>query len=182
MKAVALAALGSMAVLVALAGCASAPPAAEPPAYTFVQRGGIPPMQEPDPCQSFGGSTVLVGVGTAPGAQPHRGVAPLDAVAHLVVPANTTALVLDMWWDQGATAGMRSYVEGPSTVQMSEPRQDASADDPLRIRIDAPEPGAWTWRALADPAAVGVVVHFQEGLYSGFTPEQAEFGCNAAGA
>jgi hypothetical protein len=108
-------------------------------------------------------------------------VAPFEAVAQLVVPANTTALVLDLWWDQGATAGVRSQVQGPGTEVLSDPRIAATKDDPLRVRIDAPAPGAWTWRALADPAAVGVVIHFDEGLYRA-TPEQAGFSCNGAGA
>ncbi|MEA3190614.1 MAG: hypothetical protein QOD77_1196 [Thermoplasmata archaeon] len=167
--------------LLLLAGCASAPASDEaPPLYTFARRVGDD-GRDPVPCEAFGGHTVLVGVGTTLAAQPHRGVAPFDAVAQLVVPANTSALVLDLWWDQGAAAGLRSHVQGPGTDLMSDVQAAATEEAPLRLRIDSPAPGPWTWRALADPAAVGVVVHFQEGLYR-LTPEQSGFGCNKAGA
>lgn len=165
----------------ALAGCAAQDPPRGPQVdYVTIPRPvNVIPYE---PCFGFVGDADLVGIGlTLPNGQ-RTAYSVFDNGASMEVPHNTTAIVLDMWWQGGVATGIRSQVVGPDgMVTQSEPRSSTTQEDPIRIRFDDPMPGAYRWMGMADPVAAGVVLHLNEGLYFE-PPEDLGFICNVAGA
>jgi len=165
-----------------MAGCASAPPPREiPKVYHTVAHAEN--VHQVEPCTGYVGNADLAGVGLQLPGQAYREITVFDNGAHLGVPANVSAIILDLWWDHGASVAVRSQATAPDgSVTLSEARQGADSDHPIRLRFDHPMPGNWEWKGVADPVAAGVVLHFNEGIYVQDTPEALGFGCNSARA
>jgi hypothetical protein len=165
----------------ALAGCAAddAPPEPHIHYVTIPRPVNVIPYE---PCFGFVGNADLAGISASLPNGQRTAYSVFDNGASMEVPPNTTAIILDMWWQSGAATSIRAHVVGPDgTVTQSEPRTSTTPDDPIRIRFDDPMPGAYRWTGVADPVAAGVVLHLNEGLYFE-RPEDLGFICNVAGA
>lgn len=165
----------------ALSGCAADDaPAEQHIHYVTIPRPvNVVPYQ---PCFGFVGDADLAGVDATLPTGHRTTYSVFDNGASMEVPPNTTAIVLDMWWQGGAATSIRAHVVGPDgTVTQSEPRSSTTPEDPIRLRFDDPMPGAYRWTGVGDPLAAGVVLHLNEGLYFE-PPEDLDFICNVAGA
>lgn len=164
-----------------LAGCSGTAP--EDPAAPHVHYVTIPrPVNATrwEPCMGFAGNADLTGVGLHGQLGQERHASVVDAGAHLELPEGVAAIVLDLWWENGAATSIRSRVTGPDgTVVESQPHAAATAGEPVRLEILRPAPGKWEWTGVADPVAAGVVLHYNEGLYFE-DPATMDYGCNLA--
>ncbi|MES2154094.1 MAG: hypothetical protein V4510_03075 [bacterium] len=165
-----------------LAGC-SGPAPHSPPAHDgYVTAPHAQNVDLTQPCLGYVGNADLIGVGAQAPSQEFRHFSLTDNGAEMGVPENVSAIILDLWWENGATTGIRSEAVGPAGAGATSPAQQvATREDPVRMRFDHPAAGTWTWHGLADPLAVGVVLHFNYGLYYE-TPESLAFVCNPARA